>query len=405
MSQTVSQSVPWPSERPVSADHYLRSRIRSLDLDNIAELATRAGSLEDVIALWYGEGDVVTPAFIRRAATEALESGKTFYVPDMRGYAPLNEALSAYQTQVHGKPIPIERSTVTPGGMQAFLLAMEMVCDAGDNIVYLTPQWPNIPSAIHLVGGEPRPVPLVADEADLTLDLDRLFDACDARTRAIVLSTPSNPSGWTASRAELQALLEFGRARGIWIVSDEVYNRLWFEDGPAAPSMRDICEDDDRVLTINTFSKAWAMTGWRIGWLGHPVSVAPHVAAMTQYMNSGTAAFVQAGATAALREGEPFVAEMRERCRDGRDAAFAELEAAGSILLPRKPRGGMYVFFRIEGQEDGNYACRRILEEARVGLAPGRLFGDSSHAFLRMCVCRDTEQIAEASRRIARAIA
>ena len=387
------------------AEAYLRHQIQTLDTENIADLATKAGRLEDVITLWYGEGDVVTPPFIRDAAKAALDAGRTFYEPNMRGYPPLNAALSAYQTRVHGRPIPVERSTVTPGGMQALLVAMEMVCDHGDNVVYVEPQWPNIRRVIHLVGGEPRAVSLDIDGADLSLDLDKLFAACDGHTRAIFLSTPSNPSGWTAARAELQALLDFSRERGIWIVSDEVYNRLWFGDGLSAPSIREIAEDEDLVLTINTFSKAWAMTGWRIGWLGHPVSVAPKVAAMTQYMNSGTAPFVQAGAVAALEEGEPFVAEMRGRCRAGRDAAYDALERIDSIVLPAKPKGGMYAFFRIDGQDDARAACGMILEKARVGLAPGFMFGDASHAFLRMCVCRDEAVVAEASERIARALA
>ncbi len=386
------------------AEAFLRQQVLTLDTDNIADLATKAGQLEDVITLWYGEGDLVTPPFIRDAATRALEAGQTFYVPNMRGYGPLNEALSSYQTRVHGRPIAIERSTVTPGGMQALLIAMEMVCDAGDNVVYIEPQWPNIRRVIHLVGGEPRAVSLDIDGADLSLDLDKVFDACDERTRAIFLSTPSNPSGWTATHEELQALLDFSRERGIWIVSDEVYNRLWFGEGLSAPSMREICEDEDLVLTINTFSKAWAMTGWRIGWLGHPVSCAPRVAAMTQYMNSGTAPFVQAGAAVALREGEAFVESMRERCRRGRDAAYEALERINSVVMPAKPQGGMYAFFRIEGQEDAREACGMILEKARVGLAPGFMFGDASKAFLRMCVCRDEAQVREASERIARAL-
>ncbi|MEM7567235.1 MAG: pyridoxal phosphate-dependent aminotransferase [Pseudomonadota bacterium] len=392
-------------QAPDSAEGHLRRQILTLDTDNIADLATKAGQLEDVITLWYGEGDVVTPPFIREAATRALDAGQTFYVPNMRGYGPLNEALSAYQTRIHGRPIAVERSTVTPGGMQALLIAMEMVCDAGDNVVYIEPQWPNIRRVIHLVGGEPRAVPLDIDGADLSLDLDRVFDACDEKTRAIFLSTPSNPSGWTATQAELQALLDFSRERGIWIVSDEVYNRLWFGEGLSAPSMREICEDEDLVLTINTFSKAWAMTGWRIGWLGHPVSCAARVAAMTQYINSGTAAFVQAGAAAALNEGEDFVASMRERCRAGRDAAYEALERINSVVLPAKPPGGMYAFFRIEGQDDAREACGMILEKARVGLAPGFMFGDASRAFLRMCVCREEAQVREASERIARALA
>ena len=395
-----------PRTRPASANASLHMRpvIRDLDTDNIADLATRAGQIKDCITLWYGEGDVVTPPFIREAATAALEAGKTFYEPNMRGWPPLTEALSDYQTRLHGRPIAVKRSTVTPGGMQALALAMQMICDPGRNVVYLEPQWPNIRRIIHLNAGEPRAVPLTVTDADLSLDMERVKDACDARTCAIVLSTPSNPSGWTASRAELRELLEFTRERGLWLISDECYNRLWYGEGESAPSIMEIAQDEDRVLTINTFSKSWAMTGWRVGWLGHPVSCAPTLGAMTQYINSGTATFVQAGARTALVEGEGLVADIRERTRAGLDTAFDLLGGVDRVTLPQKPPGGMYAFFRIEGEEDSREACRMLLDEARVGLAPGFMFGEASRAFLRMCVCRETAQVREACERIAAAL-
>jgi len=381
----------------------IRPQIQDLHTENIALLAMRARELGNVIPLWYGEGDVVTPKFIRDAATAALDEGKTFYIPNMRGLDPLNVALSEYQTALHGCPIGIERTTVAPGGMQALYIALEMLVDVGTNVVYVAPQWPNIHNAIHLIGGEPRPVALDFD-TDFRLDLDKLFARCDARTRAIFLSTPSNPTGWTASREEMQALLDFSRKTGIWIISDEVYGRLYF-DGPVAPSVLQIAGDDDRVISINSFSKAWAMTGWRIGWLTHPTGVASHLGAMTQYINSGTSGMVQAGAVAAIRQGEPLVAEIRDRAKTGLDLAYDRLPSIPGMILPDKPKGGMYAFFALEGEPDSRAACARILEAARVGLAPGYLFGESSKAFLRMCVFRDKDQIATALDRMVEALA
>ncbi|RWB52428.1 MAG: aminotransferase class I/II-fold pyridoxal phosphate-dependent enzyme [Mesorhizobium sp.] len=380
----------------------VRAQIRDLHTENIANLALRARELGDVIALWYGEGDMVTPAFIRDAAKAAFDEGLTFYVPDMRGFGPLNDALSEYQTRIHDRPIPIARTTVTPGGMQALYLALELLVDTGTNVVYVAPQWPNIHNAIHLIGGEPRPFSLDF-KGDWQLDLDRLFAACDARTRAIFLSTPSNPTGWTASREEMQALLEFSRRTGIWIISDEVYGRLYF-DGDVAPSILQIAEDGDRVLSVNSFSKAWAMTGWRIGWLTHPSGVADQLGAMTQYVNSGTAAPIQAGAVAAIRQGEPLVEEIRQRITTGLDLAYDRLARIPGIVLPARPRGGMYAFFALEGESDARRACARILETTRVGLAPGHLFGNSAAAFLRMCVCRDSGQIETALDRMVAAM-
>jgi len=381
----------------------IRAQIRDLHTENIAALAVRARELGDVIALWYGEGDMVTPAFIRDAAKAALDQGLTFYIPDMRGHAPLTAALSDYQTRLHGRPVPVERTTVTPGGMQALFLALQLLVDTGTNVVYVAPQWPNIHNAIHVIGGEPRPFALDFRAGDWRLDLDRLFAACDARTRAVFLSTPGNPTGWTATGEEMQALLDFSRRTGIWIISDEVYGRLFFE-ADAAPSMLRIAEDGDRVLSVNSFSKAWAMTGWRIGWLTHPSGVADQLAAMTQYINSGTAGPVQAAAAAALVEGEPLVRAIRERIRTGLDLAYDRLARIPGIVLPARPRGGMYVFFEIQGQPDSRRACADILEKARVGLAPGYLFGDSARAFLRMCVCRDGAELETALDRMVEAM-
>jgi aspartate aminotransferase len=391
-------SSPVPS-RPV-AETRLRPQIRDLSTANIATLVKLAGSIPGVITLWYGEGDQVTPDFIREAAKAALDGGETFYVPDMRGWPPLTAALAAYQSRLYGRPIGVERSTVAPSGMQAVYLGLSLIAEMGTNVVYLEPQWPNIRHAIHLLGAEPRPVPLRLERGGWSLDLEAVRAACDARTRGIVFSTPSNPLGWTASRDELAALLELGRQRGIWIVSDELYNRLCFA-GEAAPSILEVAEEEDLALAVHGFSKAWAMTGWRIGWLVHPPSVAPALAAMTQYVNSGTAAFVQAGALAALEAGEPVVRATRERCRQGVETAYRLLGPVNRIRLPERPAGGMYVVFAVEGEPDATTLCRRILEEARVGLAPGWLFGESARAHLRMCVCRDPAELEEACRRLA----
>lgn len=389
---------------PEDALRHARPQIQDLSTENIAELAIRARQLGDVIPLWYGEGDMVTPDFVREAAKAAFDKGMTFYIPDMRGHPPLAEALAAYQTRLHGREIPVERSTVTPGGMQALLIAMELVADVGTNVVYVEPQWPNIRNVIHLVGAEPRPVPLAFVDNDWRLDLDRLFAACDARTRAIAFSSPANPTGWVATEEDMRALLEFSRRTGIWIISDEVYNRLYFEGEGVAPSILTQAEPEDLALAVNSFSKSWAMTGWRAGWLSHPASVAPQLAQMTQIINSGTSGPIQEGALAALTKGEHLVATMRERCRSGIAQAYEVLEGNPAFRLPARPRGGMYVFFSLPGTPNSREACLRILEAARVGLAPGSMFGQSSAEFVRMCVCRDPVQLGQALERMAGAI-
>lgn len=386
------------------ASRAIRPQISDLPTENIAALAVRAMELGEVIPLWYGEGDLATPAYAREAAKKAFDDGMTFYIPNMRGWAPLTQALSDYQSRLHGTHIAVDRSTVAPGGMQALLLAFSLILDLGQNAVYLTPQWPNIHNLIHLVGAEPRPVPLAMRDNDWRLDIDAIQKRCDARTRAIVFSTPANPTGWTAALSDFRDLLAFARERGLWIISDEVYNRLSF-DAPSAPSILQVAEPEDLVMTVNSFSKGWAMTGWRVGWLTHPASVAAQVAAMTQYMNSGTAGPLQAGALAALTEGESFVEMMRLRCRDGVDLAYEALSQVPDIELPNKPRGGMYVFFRLKSEPDSRKACMKVLERSRVGLAPGALFGSAAEGYIRMCVCRDPEQLRTALGRIVAALA
>ena len=381
----------------------IRTAIRDMTVENIADLAMAAAKVPDLIPLWYGEGDLVTPPFIRAAAARALEAGMTFYVPDMRGLPALTAALSDYQTRLHDRPIGIARSTVTPGGMQAVVLALLLIAGPGDQVIYIEPQWPNIRSAIQMVGAGPVPFGLDYRAGEWRLDLARLIAACTPATRAIFLPTPSNPTGWVASEEEIRALLDFSRRTGIWILSDEVYARL-YHHGEVAPSMLRFAEDEDRVMAVNSFSKAWAMTGWRIGWLTHPGSVAGRLAAMTQFLNSGTAGFVQAGAVAALTEGEGLVREIRARCLRGRDLAHEILAPVERLEFGKPPQGGMYVFFSLRGEADSRAACRLILEKAGVGLAPGHLFGTSSRRFLRACICRDPAGLETAFHRIREAL-
>ena len=335
----------------------IRAQIRDLRTENIAVLAARAKALGDVIPLWFGEGDVVTPPFIREAAKAAIDDGLTFYIPNMRGYAPLIEELSTYQSRIHGRPIAVERSTIAPGGMQALYLALTLLVDVGTNVVYVAPQWPNIHSAIHLVGGEPRPVALGFD-TDWRLDLDKLFAACDARTRAIFLSTPSNPTGWTASREEMQALLDFSRWTGIWIISDEVYNRLYF-DGVAAPSILQLAEDGDRVLAVNSFSKAWAMTGWRIGWMVMPARLTATVDKLIEFNTSGAQPFLQRACVVAIQQGEPFLKELVQRYAAARELVLQRLGGMRRVRIVR-PEAAFYVMFGVDGMADSLAFAKRL---------------------------------------------
>jgi aspartate/methionine/tyrosine aminotransferase len=282
--------------------------------------------------------------------------------------------------------------------MQAIQIAVRIAAAAGEEVVVPTPTWPNITAAIGIAGAVPVPVPMRFGNAGWTLDLDRLFDAVGGRTRAIFLNSPSNPSGWTATRDELAAILAFARERGLWIVADEVYHRFFYA-GVRSPSFYDLADAEDRVLFVNTFSKNWAMTGWRIGWLSAPPAVGQTIENLVQYSTSGVAAFMQRAGVVALDEGEDFLRLQVERARQSRDIVCAGLAATGRVRFA-EPEGAFYLFFSVDGETDTRRLGLRLVDEANIGVAPGDAFGEAGKGFLRLCFARSPEQIAEATRRL-----
>lgn len=377
----------------------LRSPMHSLPTQNIADLARWGFERSDVIPLWFGESDAGTPSLISQAATRALAAGHTFYT-HQRGIPELRQALSDYMTRLYRRAIPVERITVTSGGMPGIFMSMQLVLQPGDNVVIIEPVWPNIRGAVHLMNGGRRSVMMEPSNDGWRLDMDKLAAACDARTRAVFLASPGNPTGCIMPPEQQRQLLELARARGFWIVSDEVYTRFAY-DAPVAPSFLDIAEAEDPVLVVNSFSKSWAMTGWRLGWLTHPVSIGDALAQVVQYNTSGTATFLQHAAVTAIRDCEEVALDMRRRCREGRDIVCDALESMGRVRLPARPRGGMYVFFQVEDMEDALATCGDIFRRTGVGLAPGSAFGDELDSHLRACIALSPEKLSEAMRRIA----
>jgi aspartate/methionine/tyrosine aminotransferase len=372
----------------------IRPAIRNLASNGIAQVAGLGLGDPDIVPLWFGESDLVTPRFIRDAAKQALDDGKTFY-SGQRGIPQLRHALRDFHKRTLGVDIAFERISLPGAATLAMVTALQCLIEKGDNIVIVSPIWPSIFEAAIVAGAEVRYARLEEDwqTSRWHLDLEKLLGQCDARTKAIFVCSPGNPTGWVMTREEQKTMLDFARKRGIAIISDEVYGTLVFDGSVHAPSFLQIADAEDNLFVVNSFSKPWAMTGWRIGWLTHPSGVADQLAAMTQYINSGTPGMVQAAALAAIRDGEPLIEEIRGKVKAGLDLAYDKLPQIPGMILPEKPRGGMYAFFALEGEADARAACARILEKARVGLAPGYLFGDSSRAFLRMCVFRDIEQV------------
>jgi aspartate/methionine/tyrosine aminotransferase len=368
----------------------------------ITEVAMSVFGDPDVVPLWFGEGDLVTPPFVRDAAAAGLQAGETFYTWQ-RGIPELRAALSTYTERLYRIQCPAERISVTTGGMQAILLSCQLLLDPGDNIVIVSPIWPNITSATKLVRAEPKYVALDRRrDGTWTLDLQKVFDAVDARTRAIFVNSPGNPTGWTLSSDEQRALLDFAKARGLWIMADEVYARLIYTR-PVAPSFLELARPDDPLLVLNSFSKPWAMTGWRVGWLTHPTSLGDQFAKLVQINTSGVPHFLQRGAVAALEKGDGFLAEMVERCRAGGEQVFQRLSGNPRVTIAR-PEAAFYAFFSIDGVDDTLAFCKKLAKDYKVGLAPGEAFGPGGEGNVRLCFASGAERLSRGLDRIEAAI-
>ena len=390
-----------PALRPqaTSLIEGLRAEARAAPESGIVE-AMNYGRLRDGLTpLWAGEGDLPTPAFICEAATRSLAAGETFYTWQ-RGIPPLREALARYHTRLYNREFSPEEFYVTGSGMQAIQIAMAMVSGAGDEVLIPTPTWPNCAAAAGITGARPVEVPMSFGNDGWSLDLERLAAAVTPKTRALFVVSPSNPTGWTASRRELAALLALARRHGLWIVADETYARFWYGEGSRAPSFFDVMDGQDRVLFVNTFSKNWAMTGWRIGWIAAHPSLGQVIENMIQYSTSGVAQFMQRAAVTAIERGESFVEHLIERARRGRDIACEGLAATGRCrFVP--PQGAFYLFFSVEGESDTRRLVMRLIDEANVGMAPGTAFGAGGERFLRLCFARNPEQLEAAVGRVA----
>jgi aspartate/methionine/tyrosine aminotransferase len=380
----------------------LSAAARTAPESGIVEVANYARGRDGLIPLFVGEGDMPTPSFIYEAATRALAAGETFYTWQ-RGIPPLREALARYHAALYGRSFESEEFYVTGSGMQAIQIVLAMIAGTGDEVVIPTPTWPNAAAAAGILGARVVEVPMSFGNTGWSLDLDRLAAAITPRTRALFVVSPNNPTGWTATQTDLTALLAQARRHGLWIVADETYARFWYGEGSRAPSFFDVIDPQDRILFVNTFSKNWAMTGWRMGWIvAHP-ALGQVIENMVQYATSGVAQFMQRAAVAALERGESFVAHMVERARRGRDITCNALRATGRVRFA-EPQGAFYLFFSVDGEPDTRGLALRLVDEANVGLAPGTAFGTGGERFMRLCFARNAEQLTTAMGYLSRAI-
>jgi aspartate/methionine/tyrosine aminotransferase len=350
----------------------MREAIARLPGSQIREVANAGLDRPDVLAFWFGESDEVTPAPVREAAAESLRRGETFYSHNL-GLPELRQAIADYSAAPH-PAVGIDRVAVTSSGVSALMIAMQMLAAAGDEVVAVVPVWPNLTAQPAILGATVRRVPLHPRDGAWRLDLDELLARVGDHTRVLLVNSPNNPSGWTLTREEQAALLAHCRRTGTWIVADEVYERVWFGDGQAAPSFLDLADPDDRLVVVHSFSKSFLMTGWRLGWLVLPAGHLDAAGKLLEYNSSCAPVFVQRGALAALADAAASVPALVQRLRSGRDRLFAGLQAVPGVSAAL-PTGGMYAFFRVEGQDDSLALAKRLVREHGLGLAPGVAFG------------------------------
>jgi aspartate/methionine/tyrosine aminotransferase len=376
-----------------------RPEVQGLRMSKIREVANAGLGRDDILAFWFGESDQPTPAFIREAASDALLQGRTFYTHNL-GTAELRSALSRYLTGLHGAEIGTDRLAITSAGVNALMLAAQAVLSPGDRTVVVGPVWPNVAEIPKILSSRVDIVPLEPAQGRWRLDVGRLLDALTPDTKALFLNSPNNPTGWMLDPDDRAAILERCRRHGTWLMCDDVYERLTF-DRPSAPSFLPLVGPDDRVIGTNSFSKAWRMTGWRLGWMVVPPALLESLGVLIEYNTSCAPDFIQAGAAAALERGEATIAAIRQELAAARDQVLGGLRSIPGIEAPQ-PDGGFYAFFRVDGCTDSVALCKDLIGDAGLGLAPGAAFGPEGEGWLRWCFAARPEKNAAGLERLAR---
>lgn len=376
-----------------------RDEIEALEQNGITRVAFKRMDDPSVIPLWFGEGDVVTPDFIRAAAKQALDDGQTFYT-HTRGRPELRLALKTYLDNLYGIDLDERRITVPGSAMLGVTIAAQMALNRGDHGLIVGPVWPNIDAVFRVTGAEVSYVRQRLTGNGWQLSADEIIKGVREETRAIFVNSPCNPTGWMMSRTEQQRLLDFARRERVLIIADEVYHRTVF-DSTHAPSFLELIEEDDPVVVVNGFSKAWAMTGWRIGWVVTPLMHEMHWTALSECFNTTTNVFSQLGAVAALTHGEAFVKQQQRQFKQGRDlvdAAFGNHPLIDHV----SPEGAFYAFPKVRGCTDSLEFAEGLLGEEDVGVAPGYTFGPGNDAHFRICFAQSHERLEEGLKRIIR---
>ena len=383
----------------------MRQAILDLAQSRIREVANAGLGRTDLLAFWFGESDEVTPEPIRQAAIASLQMGETFYSHNL-GLPELRQAVAHYMTQRHG-PIELDRLAITSGGVNALMLATQALVDAGDEVVAVTPVWPNLTAQAAIMGARLCCVPLQAHDGQWQLDIEALLVAVTAKTKLLIVNAPNNPTGWTLTRQEQQRILDHCRRTGTWILADEVYERLYFDASAngCAPSFLDLAVADDRLVVVHSFSKSFLMTGWRLGWLVMPPSMTAQMGKLIEFNTSCVSVFTQRAGIAALENTESITPAVVAHLKLCRDTLLPLLQSIPGLEVSAA-RGGMYAFFKLAGHTDSLQTAKRLVAEAGLGLAPGEAFAPEAKGWLRWCFAsRDPQRLVQGVDRLRRWLA
>ena len=379
-----------------SLDNVPRSRIR--------EIADLAMTMDGVLRLYFGESNLPTPQLIRDAAADAMNGGYTLYTENA-GLPSLREALATYYEHFHGVPLdPASEIVVTTSGVQALNVGIRCVLDPGDEAIVMTPVWPNGGAIVGMANGVEVQVEYSLRDGRYQVDIDALEAAVTPRTRLLIVTSPSNPLGWVATVEEQQALLEFARRHNLWILADEVYERLYYlaeTPGDPAPSILRLADRNDPIIVAQSFSKTYCMTGWRVGWLVARADAAERITQLNEFIVSCPAGFTQKACEVALAKGEDELRSMVGSFKENRDLCLEALSTMPGVTVPETD-GAFYLFPKVEGLDDSFAFCRDLLTEERVGLAPGVAFGRGGDGSVRICYASDRSVLEPALERLDR---
>ena len=374
----------------------MRTAIMDLEASKIREVANAGLGRDDVLAFWFGEGDEVTPDFVRQAAIDSLQQGETYYAHNL-GLPSLRQAIADHMGQnhpgPHGQGVTQDRVAVTAGGVNALMLAVQALVNTGDDVLAITPVWPNLLAQPRIMGAHLRTLSLRVVNGSWQLDLEALLAAIGPQTRLLILNAPNNPTGWTLSRQEQVAILQRCRETGTWILADEVYEALYYAPthNACAPSFLDVAEPQDRLVVVHSFSKSFLMTGWRLGWLVMPPDMTDAMGKLIEFNTSCCSVFTQRAGLAALQRRQDITPRVVAHLKACRDTLVGGLQTLPGLEVSLA-LGGMYAFFRIPGHDDGLATAKRLVTEAGLGLAPGEAFGSEAAGWLRWCFASQDPQ-------------